>query len=58
MFRLPSSPSYALGDGNWKMGEDIQVGKDVKTEEADHSSILEHFFRKSCPPIFRPLLLS
>ena len=39
----------ALGDGNWKMGEGIQVGKGVKTEEADHSSIIEHFIRESSP---------
>jgi exocyst complex component 7 len=32
------SSLYALGDGNWKMGEGIQVGKGVKTEEADHPS--------------------
>ena len=49
MFKLPLSLPYALGDGNWKMGEDIQVGKGVKTEEADHSSIIEHFVRESSP---------
>ena len=34
------------------MGEGIQVGKGVKTEEADHSSIVEHFVRESSPPFF------
>ncbi|KAF8816737.1 exocyst complex component, exo70 subunit [Phlegmacium glaucopus] len=37
------SALLALGDGNWKMGEGIQVGKGVKTDEADHSNIIEHF---------------
>ena len=48
---------YALRDGNWKMGDGIQVGKGVKTEEEDHSSIIEHLF-VSHPPIFQPLLSS
>ena len=43
------SSLHALGDGNWKMGEGVQVGKGVKTEETDHSSIIEHFVRESCP---------
>jgi hypothetical protein len=42
---------HSLGDGNWKMGEGVQMGK---TEEADHSSIIEHLVRES--PYFRPLL--
>ncbi|KAF8811734.1 hypothetical protein BYT27DRAFT_7276127 [Phlegmacium glaucopus] len=37
------SALLALGDGNWKMGEGIQVGKGVKTDEVDHSNIIEHF---------------
>ncbi|KAF8805816.1 hypothetical protein BYT27DRAFT_7253231 [Phlegmacium glaucopus] len=28
------------------MGEGIRVGKGVKTDEADHSNIIEHFVRK------------
>lgn len=35
---------YALGDGNWKMGEGIQVGKGAKEE--DDGSIVEHFIRE------------
>ena len=38
------SALYALGDGNWKMGEGVQVGKGNK--EDDDSSITEHFVRK------------
>jgi exocyst complex component 7 len=45
-----------LGDGNWKMGEGIQVGKSVKTDEADHPHIIEHFVRESFP--FSSLSLS
>ena len=41
------SSLYALGDGNWKMGEGVQVGKGVKTEETNYSSIIEHFVRES-----------
>jgi exocyst complex protein 7 len=37
------SSLLALGDGNWKMGEGIQVGKGAKTDEADHSNIIDHF---------------
>jgi len=37
------SALFALGDGNWKMGEGIQVGKGNKEE--DDGSILEHFIR-------------
>ncbi|EDR01299.1 exocyst complex component, exo70 subunit [Laccaria bicolor S238N-H82] len=35
-----SSALLALGDGNWKMGEGIQVGQ---AREGDESAILEHF---------------
>ena len=37
------------------MGEGVQVGKGVKTEEADNSSIVEHFVRESCP--FSPFII-
>ncbi|KAF8816864.1 hypothetical protein BYT27DRAFT_7247900 [Phlegmacium glaucopus] len=37
------SALLALGDGNWKMGEGIQVGKGVKTDKVDHSNIIKHF---------------
>ena len=46
----------ALGDGNWKMGEGVQVGKGAKTDEGDHSNIIEHFVRESFP--LSPLSLS
>lgn len=36
------SALYALGDGNWKMGEGVQVGKGNKD---DDGSIVEHFIR-------------
>ena len=45
-FQILGPPSlYAPGNGNYKMS--IQVGKGVKTEEADHSSIIDHFVRES-----------
>ncbi|TFK32707.1 exocyst complex component exo70 subunit [Crucibulum laeve] len=34
---------HALGDGNWKMGEGVQVGQQQRPEENDESIILEHF---------------
>lgn len=37
------SALLALGDGNWKMGEGIQVGKGAKDDE--DGNILEHFTR-------------
>jgi exocyst complex protein 7 len=37
---------HALGDGNWKMGEGIQVGRGSK--EDDDGSILEHFLCAFC----------
>ena len=49
MFGLPLSlPS--MHSGNKKMGKGIQVGKGVKTEEADHlqaSSIIDYFVSES-----------
>ncbi|KIM35849.1 hypothetical protein M413DRAFT_449580 [Hebeloma cylindrosporum] len=39
--RAVESALLALGDGNWRMGEGIQVGKGGKEE--DDGSILEHF---------------
>ncbi|KAL0957917.1 hypothetical protein HGRIS_000098 [Hohenbuehelia grisea] len=47
--RLPEVQSAAgaalllLGDGNWKMGEGVQVGKGSKLGEGDEQLILEHF---------------
>lgn len=32
-----------LGDGNWKMGEGVQVGKTAKAEDVPESVVLEHF---------------
>ncbi|EKM56316.1 uncharacterized protein PHACADRAFT_193929 [Phanerochaete carnosa HHB-10118-sp] len=32
-----------LGDGNWKMGEGVQVGKAPKTAEVDGRTVLEHY---------------
>ncbi|KAF8168886.1 exocyst complex component, exo70 subunit [Pholiota molesta] len=37
------SALYALGDGNWKMGEGVQVGKGNKDGADDDSTITEHF---------------
>lgn len=36
-----------LGDGNWKMGEGVQVSKGPKLGEGDESVIIEHYFCKS-----------
>ncbi|KXN84351.1 hypothetical protein AN958_12705 [Leucoagaricus sp. SymC.cos] len=38
-----ASALLALGDGNWKMGEGVQVGKSSKGGEVDEVVILEHF---------------
>ncbi|KAF9443168.1 exocyst complex component, exo70 subunit [Macrolepiota fuliginosa MF-IS2] len=38
-----SSALLALGDGNWKMGEGVQVGKSSKGGDVDETVILEHF---------------
>ncbi|KAG6915578.1 hypothetical protein DXG01_010879 [Tephrocybe rancida] len=32
-----------LGDGNWKMGEGVQVGKAAKAGESDEAVVLEHY---------------
>ena len=37
------------------MGEGIQVGKGVKAEETDYSSIIEHFVRESY--LFSPSII-
>ncbi|KAF8625717.1 hypothetical protein AX15_005229 [Amanita polypyramis BW_CC] len=47
--RLPAvkgaagSALLSLGDGNWRMGEGIQVGKGSKLGEGDEQTILEHY---------------
>lgn len=46
------SALVSLGDGNWKMGEGVQVGKAAKAGESDESVILEHFICKH--PKFMP----
>lgn len=49
MERLPQvqaavgSALLTLGDGNWKMGEGVQVGKPAKVGESDGAVVLEHF---------------
>lgn len=45
------SALYALGDGNWKMGEGIvvPVGKGNKDGGEDDSTITEHFIRTFSP---------
>ncbi|KAG6864265.1 hypothetical protein C0991_010983 [Blastosporella zonata] len=49
MERLPQvqaavgSALLTLGDGNWKMGEGVQVGKAAKAGESDEAVILEHY---------------
>ena len=41
-----------LGDGNWKMGEGVQVGKAAKAAEVDERIILEHYTcMLACPTI-------
>lgn len=37
------SALLSLGDGNWKMGEGVQVGKGSKLGEGDEQTILEHY---------------
>jgi exocyst complex protein 7 len=49
MERLPqveaaaASALITLGDGNWKMGEGVQVGVTAKSGDNDERVILEHF---------------
>ncbi|TFK72839.1 exocyst complex component exo70 subunit [Pluteus cervinus] len=49
MERLPEVQSavgsalLTLGDGNWKMGEGVQVGKGPKLADGDEGVILEHY---------------
>ncbi|KAF8067460.1 exocyst complex component, exo70 subunit [Lyophyllum atratum] len=49
MERLPQvqaavgSALLTLGDGNWKMGEGVQVGKAAKVGESDEAVVLEHY---------------
>lgn len=45
-----SSALLALGDGNWKMGEGVQVGKSSKGGDVDEIVILEHFLCKLFMP--------
>lgn len=35
---------HTLGDGNWKMGEGLQVAKGGQRAELDERTVLEHFF--------------
>lgn len=44
-----TSALVALGDGNWKMGEGVQVGKGAKPGEGDESVLLEHFICEYTP---------
>jgi exocyst complex protein 7 len=39
------SALVALGDGNWKMGEGVKVGKAGKGGETDEQAVTEHFIR-------------
>lgn len=61
MERLPevkdavAAALLTLGDGNWKMGEGVQVGKGPKTSEADEQTIIEHYMCKSFPSLDMPL---
>lgn len=38
-----ASALLTLGDGNWKMGEGLQVSKGPKLGEGDESVVLEHY---------------
>jgi exocyst complex protein 7 len=56
MDRLPEVHGAAaaallqLGDGNWKMGEGVTVGKNSKLGDGDEQLILEHFICASHSP--------
>jgi hypothetical protein len=50
------SALLSLGDGNWKMGEGVQVGKGSKLGEGDEQTILEHYVR-GCLFSFKKILL-
>ncbi|KAG6831389.1 hypothetical protein H0H92_010991 [Tricholoma furcatifolium] len=49
MERLPQvqgavgSALLTLGDGNWRMGEGVSVGKVTKVDESDEDTVLEHY---------------
>ncbi|KIP11817.1 hypothetical protein PHLGIDRAFT_62971 [Phlebiopsis gigantea 11061_1 CR5-6] len=38
-----ASALLTLGDGNWRMGEGVQVGKTPKAGDIDEQTILEHY---------------
>jgi exocyst complex protein 7 len=45
------STLVTLGDGNWKMGEGVQVGKASKLGEGDEDIILQHYMCEYWPAI-------
>jgi exocyst complex component 7 len=66
MERLPDvkiaveSALTTLGNGNWKMGEGVQVGgRNARGDDNEESAILEHFTRKDISQLIacRPLTL-
>ena len=50
------SALVTLGDGNWKMGEGVQVGKTAKSGDHDETVILEHFVCQSHPFLYLSFL--
>jgi hypothetical protein len=49
------SALLALGDGNWKMGEGVQVGMASKLGDGDEQVIIEHFI---CTFLYRVPIVS
>ncbi|KAK7685042.1 hypothetical protein QCA50_011878 [Cerrena zonata] len=45
-----------LGDGNWKMGEGVQVGKGPKTNDLDERTIMEHYLFDVVSSVINTLL--
>ena len=50
-----ASALLTLGDGNWKMGEGVQVGKGPKSTDLDERTIMEHFLCRSIPNPPKPI---
>ncbi|KAH8089917.1 Cullin repeat-like-containing domain protein [Cristinia sonorae] len=38
-----TSALYTLGDGNWRMGDGVQIGKAPVKGDSDENAVLEHF---------------
>ncbi|KAI0073224.1 hypothetical protein K474DRAFT_1666843 [Panus rudis PR-1116 ss-1] len=51
-----ASALLTLGDGNWKMGDGVQVGKGAKAAEVDERTVLEHYLHDVISTVIASLL--